>query len=261
MFYVIIVHKGQNAVKAGKASGCGTAIRFLTAEVNNMGFMDKLLESASKAEDSLQKSVNDYSKKMKNYEANKREMAKPLEGAIKRYSVTYDGGLEEYPQKIVAAIGMNIMPDRFVFTPTVTSKDWFKGYEIPYTNIYEINIVKRTLSTAEVLLGAAKNASQQQENVICFLFTDDNGTDLTLRMEMLTGTTIYHQAEEAQNFMALLRKYKITDQFRNNKTEKNDSSSGGDVLAQIEKLHQLKEAGILTEDEFKEKKKVLLDRL
>lgn len=226
-----------------------------------MGFMDKVKEKASKAAGAAKQSVSESSAKMKEWNEERKEMDKPLEGAIKRYSVTYIGGLAEYPKKKSGYIGMNIMSDRFVFTPTIGTKDWFGEYEIPYDKISELNIEKRTISTSEILLGASDNANQQQENVICILYTDAQGQKLTLRVEMLTGGTIYNQAAACREFTALLRQHEITDKFQSAKKEKNSTSSGGDVLAQLEKLNQLKMAGILTEDEFNAKKQDLLAKL
>ena len=226
-----------------------------------MGFMDKVKEKASKAAEAAKQSVSESSTKMKEWNEERKEMDQPLEGAVKRYSVTYIGGLAEYPKKKSGAIGLNIMPDRFVFTPTISTKDWFHTYEIPYDKISELNIEKRTISTSEVLLGAGDSANQQQENVICILYTDAQGQKLTLRVEMLTGGTIFNQAATCREFTALLRQHEITDKFQSAKKESGSASSGGDVLAQLEKLNQLKEAGILTEEEFSAKKADLLAKL
>ena len=58
---------------------------------------------------------------------------------------------------------------------------------------------------------------------------------------MLTGTTIFNQAAKCKELMELLRRE--------------------DVLAQVEKLAKLKEAGVLSEEEFNAKKAVLLEKL
>lgn len=55
-----------------------------------------------------------------------------MEGAIERYEFTYIGGL----------------PD------------------IPYSDISDIRIEKRTISNAEMFLGAGNDANQQQEAVV-----------------------------------------------------------------------------------------------
>lgn len=227
-----------------------------------MGFMDKLKQSATSAKDSMKKTFDETSAAMKARNEESKELKKPLDGAIERYEVTYVSGLPDIPKRRAGAIGLNIMPECFSFRSTITTKEWFPDYDIPYNKISELRIEKRTISTTEVFLGAGDSANQEQENVICILYTDGDGKKLTLRVEMLTGTTIFNQAAKCREFMDLLRQYEITDKFEaKDKNESNSSSNGTDVLAQIEKLNQLKLAGILTEEEFSSKKADLLSKL
>ena len=227
-----------------------------------MGFMDKLKQSATSAKDSMKKTFDETSAAMKARNEESKELKKPLDGAIERYEVTYVSGLPDIPKRKAGAIGLNIMPECFSFRSTITTKEWFPDYDIPYNKISELRIEKRTISTTEVFLGAGDSANQEQENVICILYTDGDGKKRTLRVEMLTGTTIFNQAAKCREFMDLLRQYEITDKFEaKNKNESNSSSNGTDVLAQIEKLNQLKLAGILTEEEFSSKKADLLSKL
>ena len=66
--------------------------------------------------------------------------------------------MPEYPKaKHGNAIGLNIMPDRFSFRKTGTSKDWFQDFDIMYDTISDIHIEKRTISTAEMLLGGGND--------------------------------------------------------------------------------------------------------
>lgn len=227
-----------------------------------MGFMDKLKQSATSAKDSMKKTFDETSAAMKARNEESKELKKPLDGAIERYEVTYVSGLPDIPKRKAGAIGLNIMPECFSFRSTITTKEWFPDYDIPYNKISELRIEKRTISTTEVFLGAGDSANQEQENVICILYKDGDGKKLTLRVEMLTGTTIFNQAAKCREFMDLLRQYEITDKFEaKDKNESNSSSNGTDVLAQIEKLNQLKLAGILTEEEFSSKKADLLSKL
>lgn len=227
-----------------------------------MGFMDKLKQTATDAKDSMKKTFDESSAAMKARNEESKELKKALDGAIERYEVTYVSGLPEIPKRKSGAIGLNVMPDSFSFRPTITTKEWFSDYDIPYNKISELRIEKRTISTTEVFLGGGDSANQEQENVICILYTSEDGKKLTLRVEMLTGVTIYNQAAKCREFMDLLRQYEITEKFQSeNKTDSNNSSNGNDVLAQIEKLNQLKNAGILTEEEFTQKKQDLLNKI
>ncbi len=227
-----------------------------------MGFMDKLKQTASETKTSMKKAFDESSATIKARNEESKEMKKTLEGAIARFEVTYVSGLPEIPKRKSGAIGMNIMPECFSFRPTMTTKEWFSDYDIPYNNISELRIEKRTISTTELLLGGSDNANQEQENVICILYTSNDNQKLTLRVEMLTGVTIYNQAAKCREFMDLLRQHEITDKFQNEKKNETGASSGGnDVLAQLERLNQLKVAGIITEDEFNAKKAQLLEKL
>lgn len=224
-----------------------------------MGFMDKLKETAGTASESMKKGFSDASAQIKANNEEAKELKKPLEGAIERYEFTYVGGLPDVPKAKAGAWGMNIMPDMFSFRVTQTTKDWLYDLDIPYCDITDIRIEKRTISTGEMLLGAGNDANQQQENVIVMEYNDKEGKKATLRVEMLTGVTIYNQAAKCKELMDLLRRNDILDKIQ--------KKSGGaqpvadDIPAQLEKLAKLKDAGILSEDEFNAKKAELLAKM
>ena len=181
-------------------------------------------------------------------------------GAYIRYEVTYISGVESIPKAKSGAIGLNVMPDMFSFRVTYTTKDWFTDIDIPYDNITDIRIEKRTITTAEVFLGAGNDANQQQENNIVIEYTDEENKKRTLRTEMLTGVTIFNQAAKCREFMDLLRQKDILERIE---AKKNNGKSLGsiDVLDQIEKLSKLKDSGIISEEEFDKKKTEFLEKL
>lgn len=209
---------------------------------------------------SVKKAFSDASSSMKAYNEEAKELKKPLEGAIIRYEVTYKGGLEDIPKIKSGAWGMNVMPDMFSFRVTTTTKDWLYDLDIPYDSISDISIEKRTISNAEVLLGGGNDPNQQQENVVVLWYTDKNGVKATLRVEMLTGVTIFNQAAKCKELMDILRRNDILDRIKG-KNETGAASGGVDIVSQIEKLFKLKEAGILTEEEFAAKKAELLGKM
>ncbi len=62
--------------------------------------------------------------------------------------------------------------------------------------------------------------------------------------------------------MDLLRQHGILQRIEQKKNANNSPNTGEtDVLSQIEKLALLKNAGILTEEEFQDKKKALLAKI
>ena len=217
-------------------------------------------EKFSDIKDNMKKSWDEGTAAMKANSEENKALKQPLEGAIIRYEVIYLGGLPEYPKaKHGSAIGLNVMPDRFVFTKTGTSKDWFTEYQIPYDRICEITIEKRTISNTEMLLGGGNDPNQQQENNICILFETEDGSELLLRVEMLTGVSIYGQATKCREFMDVLRQNGILKKFK--QKAQIAAAEQQDVLGQIEKLASLKAMGILSEDEFNQKKADLLAKL
>ncbi|MCI8291963.1 MAG: hypothetical protein HFH53_00295 [Hespellia sp.] len=79
---------------------------------------------------------------------------------------------------------------------------------------------------------------------------------------MLTGFTIYRQAEKCREFIALLRQHGILQRLEQKKDADSSGGNGGsDILSQIEKLASLRDAGILTDEEFQDKKKALLSKI
>ena len=226
------------------------------------GFAEEkhLGEKFAGAKESIKKSWEESTAQMKANSEENKSLKQPLEGAIIRYEVIYLGGLPEYPKaKHGSAIGLNVMSDEFVFTKTGTSKDWFSEYRIPYSRISNLTIEKRTISNTEMLLGGGNDPNQQQENNICIAFEAEDGTELMLRVEMLTGVTIYGQATKCREFMDVLRQNNILKMFKQKDT--NTAPAQPDVLAQIEKLAGLNAAGILSEEEFSQKKAELLQKL
>ena len=224
-----------------------------------MGFLDKMKDAANSVKESATKAYGEVADEMKAHKEKSEELKKPLEGSIARYEFTYQGGLEDIAKPKAGAWGMNIMPDMFSFRVTITTVDWLYDLDIPYDDITDIRIEKRTISTSEMLLGAGNDANQEQENVVVIEYNDKNDRKQTLRVEMLTGATIYNQAAKCKELMDLLRRENILERIQKGKSEA--ASGGPDVLAQIEKLSKMKDAGIISEEEFAAKKADLLAKL
>ena len=189
----------------------------------------------------------------------------PQEGGLIRYEVIYKGDHPDFQleKKKSSYILLDIMPDRFSFLAKPQSEDWFTGFEIPYNRIISLEIVERVISNAEMLLSSGSNNSDlRQKNVIEIKYLDEVGDEYVVRNEMLTGTTVMGQAKICQEMIDLLRTKGIMKQFKGTENSHSANASGGDdVLSQIEKLAKLKEQGILTEEEFANKKAALLEQL
>lgn len=237
-----------------------------------MGLFDKLgnktineligdtKEGLKGASRKVKESLDDASRQMKD-QGDKRKMLKaPVEGAIERYAVIYNGGLPHYPKKMSGEIGLNILEDSFYFKATSTSEEWFDDMAIPYKKIEDLQIVKRKVTNAEVLLSSSGSdmKSLEQENTIEITFMDAADKRQIVRFEMLTGITVYAQAGKCIEFVDILRQNGILNLFPKPETEDNSSN---DILTQIEKLSQLKEKGLLSNEEFDQNKAKLLEKM
>lgn len=226
----------------------------------------KLDEKFDKVKQQMGDSIADMKKSYAEDKAESNEAKAPVEGAIIRYQVIYRGGFPKKPQKQMdsLSLGLNIMEDSFIFKPeSLAKKQWFgeENFVIPYDKVVKFEIVKRQVSTAEALLSSnGDTKSLEQLNNINISYLDDEGAEQMVRVEMLTGTTVYGQAAKCQELVDLLREKKILNKLNKEKSE-SVQSAGDDVLAQIEKLASLKEKGLLSEDEFNQKKAVLLEKL
>ena len=79
-----------------------------------------------------------------------------------------------------------------------------------------------------------------------------------LRLAMRTGGTIYKQAAKCREFMDILRQHGIMTAI---KEQQQTGPQQPDILDQIERMARLRDAGILTEEEFTQKKTQLLEKL
>ena len=88
---------------------------------------------------------------------------------------------------------------------------------------------------------------------------DDEGNELMTRVEMLTGVSVYGQAQKCRELLDLLRENKILGRL--NKDTSKPAAPADDPLEQLKKLNALKEAGILSDEEFNAKKAELLSKI
>ena len=219
-----------------------------------MGFIDKLNIIKNVAVESTKKMVEEVKKS--NEEAT---IAKaPVEGAIIRYAVSYIGGLSNLPKQRTGEIGFNIMPESFYLKPTKTSEEFFDDMVIPYDSIQKFEITKRTVSMAE---GFMSNNSQNlaTDNNIEITYINNDNEEVTLRLEMLTGFSVDGQAVKCKEMLDILRQNKILKRIQKEQNAQNVQND--DVVMKIKKLNELKEMGILSEEEFQNKKSELLANL
>lgn len=227
------------------------------------GIFNTTKEAMKNTTEKISKTFSETSENVKQHSEESKILKEPVEGAITRYGITYNGGLAKYPKLKNGEIGLNILQDSFFLKPTKTTIDWFEEMSIPYGGIKKLEIVERTVSNAEWLLSSSGSdmKAMQQKNNIEISYVDDKGKDQLIRLEMLTGVSIYGQAKKCVEFMDVLRQNDIFSKFMGEQEENKQNTSSDDILGQVEKLAVLKEKGILTEEEFNQKKALLLEKL
>ena len=225
----------------------------------------KLDEKFEQAKSDINKATKEMKDKNDELKKLKQEAKEPIEGAIERYQVIYLGGFPNKPKRKIdsLSLGFNIMEDCFIFKPEYLAKtEWFgdENFVIPYEKVYKLEVVKRQVSTTEHIMSNGDSKSLEQLNNIEISYIDDNGSEQMTRVEMLSGFTVYKQAEKCREFLDLLREHNILSKINKGKS-KLSKYNCDDILQQIEKLSELREKGILSEDEFNKKKSSLLERM
>ena len=129
---------------------------------------------------------------------------------------------------------------------------------IPYYSIQKFEITKRTVSMSE---GFMSNNSQNlaTDNNIEITYINNDNEEVTLRLEMLTGFSVDGQAVKCKEMLDILRQNKILKRIQKEQNAQNVQNE--DVVIKIKKLNELKEMGILSEEEFQNKKSELLANL
>lgn len=248
------------------SKGLGDKLGGMKEKVSGAISDAKLDEKFGKVKQQMGDSVAELKKSYAEDKAESNAAKAPIEGSIVRYQVIYVGGFPQKPQKKTdsLALGFNVMEDSFIFKPeNLAKKQWFgeENFVIPYNKVIKLEIVKRQVSMAEAMLSSnGDTRSLEQMNNINISYLDEEGTEQMVRIEMLTGTNIYKQAAKCQELIDLLREKKILNKFRG-EDKGNVKSQDDDVFAQIEKLASLKEKGLISEEEFNQKKAVLLEKL
>jgi Short C-terminal domain len=178
---------------------------------------------------------------------------------LDKYDVTYLGGLPDYPSKKVGKINLILRSSGFELRPTLGSRSWFAGFVIPYSGVADVILEQRVVGTAEALLSGLNSRQLNQANNIHIIADGPNG-QLVLRLEMLTGVTVMGQAKKCREFMDRLLTLEIRNQFQQSPPLA-PQPTGDDPMRQLERLAELHDKGILTDEEFSLKKAEILKRL
>ena len=150
------------------------------------------------------------------------------------------------------------MDDRFELHPTIGSEGWFESLTIPYSDTHDLEIVQRQVGTVEGLLGGLDSRQLNQANNIHIKYADSDGTTILIRLEMLTDFTVMGQSAKCRELEDWLRVNSIRSK---SKPKEGASINAAGIPELLEKLASLMEKGILTQEEFDQKKKELLAKM
>lgn len=128
------------------------------------------------------------------------------------YTVVYRGGLPGLPKAKHGGITLTVYEDRFALTAKLGARFW-TDMVIPFSSVTNVSIEDRNVSTFEVIAGGLNSRQLNQRNNIHITYTNDDGLELVLRLEMLTGVTVPAQARRCAELQDLLRVNNIPGQF------------------------------------------------
>ena len=186
---------------------------------------------------------------------------KPKDGRLEKYDVVYLGGRPENPKKLSGKIELILYDDHLKLSPTLGSKKKWELYEIPYKTISKWEYTKREVGGIEAVASAfALNDTRDIQTNNNIQITHNTDTrELILRLEMLTGIHVAVQAKKCLELNDKMKVHGIIDQFI--KAPDEVSVVVMDIPEQIEKLAGLLEKGLLTQEEYDQKKQELLAKM
>lgn len=122
------------------------------------------------------------------------------------YTVVYRGGLPGLPKAKAGGIKLQVFNDRFELTAKRFSSDKFwTDLTIPFSSVEDFTIADRNVSTFEAIAGGLNSRQLNRANNIHIKFTNEDGLELILRLEMLSGVAVPAQAKKCAELLDLLR--------------------------------------------------------
>jgi len=178
---------------------------------------------------------------------------------VETYDVLYLGGIPQNPKK---TYNINFVIAKDYFEISAKNNKKFVTTTIPFDAVKGFEVVSRTVSTAEALMGGLNTRQLDQDNNIHITFTNDEGVEIVVRLEMITGVTVMGQARKCNEMMDMLRANNILSKLQSTpETTSQAAGTSTDIQEAIAKVFELYQSGILTQEEYENKKADLLSRL
>jgi len=218
-----------------------------------------LMPQAKKEKNSdTQKDINSDALEEAKSDLRSRGLLGSHEGIVFNQLAIYKGGIRGYP-KSSTDLGIAFLSDSsFIFCDHTIS------WKLPYTRTIDVSLDFYQMTEGRALLasGDVGRQLQQTKNTLQILYFDEEGVERDARFEVSGALTIAGQEVKAREFINYFLEFK--GRFARKSDVGNRSSANNnesDPISRLEKLNQLKEQGIITNEEFEAKKGKLLDQL
>lgn len=222
-----------------KQSNYQEIIRFIIQNVNQVSAELEQKRNQFDKEQQSKKSILDYLDK------NKQQI-------IFQQKASYRGGILGYPTSADKPGIAYILNDSIIFY------DNFISIRVYYNRIIDAQLDFFELRGSRAILAGGNNARMLQEikNNIAITYLDQDDNERTFKLQIHGAATIPGEAVKAQEFLNYLLDFKgsfIKKQV--------DNESNNNTIETLKKLKELKDMGIISESEFEEKKRSLLDKI
>ncbi len=179
-----------------------------------------------------------------------RNLLEPNEQIAFQQMASYRGGVRGYPNSAKSAGQAFILSNSLAFyDSSMTCKIYYKQLIDARLDFFQMGGVRGVIA-----LGDVGRQLQQTKNILDLCYLDDEGTERNAKFQIHGALSIPGEAEKATEFLNHILEFK--GQFLNR-----FSSSSSDPLFKLEKLQKLKDQGVITDFEFQEKKRKILDQL
>lgn len=167
-------------------------------------------------------------------------------------SASYRGGIPDYPSSADKPGRLYVLENAIIF------QDEQIGWNTPYNQVLkaELDLYQLPASRAFLAGGDQARMLQQVKNTVAITYLDQENIERTVKIQIHGALTIPGEAGKAQEFLNYLLN------FKGSFLKKEETSVNPvDPLMLLKKLKELKDNGIITEAEFEQKKKDLLDKI
>ncbi|MEG4242626.1 SHOCT domain-containing protein [Microcoleus sp. MON2_D6] len=226
---------------------CCAATQIPAQPLANAQSIDQLKSS----DDLVKEPRSEVHLKAENYTAIKQKGLIDVNEQVVFYqTATYKGGVRGYPNASQNPGFAFVLDYSFAFYDNqVLCKLAYERIIEAKLDFFEMSGVRGFLASGDV-----GRQLQQTKNTLELCYLDDENTERSARFQIHGALTIAGEAEKAREFINYLLEFKGQFASKSGNTQ-------SDPISKLEKLKKLRDQGLITESEFDDKKRKLLDLL